>query len=809
MRLAHWFADLQRAARTLRRTPGFVGMAVGMLGLAIGVTAGMFSVVNTVLLDRLPYANPDRLVFISASAPGSDMPAEFQVSPELFLQYREQSRLLEDSATSASGTSTLRVGDRVERVRMGWPTNSLFSTLGAVPVLGRLPLDSDEDNAVVISYGLWNDWFGRDPNVVGARYFVSDKDRTIVGVMGADFRYPYADVRLWVSGTMKASDIKETGDFDYDMVGRMVPGATHQALAEELTTLARRVPERFGGTPSYLRTIEQHRAVVRSLEDRLLGAYARPLWVLLGASVIVLLIACANVANLFLVRSEGRRRELAVRNALGASRGALLRLQLAEATLIALLAGGVAIVLAAFTLPLFLQAAPRGIPRLDAVGVDASMIVFTAFAAAVSALVCGGLAALRDATPDMSRLREGGRGSTAAQHWLRNALVAGQTALALVLLIGSALLLRSVWELRQVKTGYDTRDILSFQIAPDRPELNSPLTYAHFNLAFLERLAALPSVQSVGLIENVPIDEGTATLKIRTEAGAADTGEGIPLHATYSAGDYFKTMGIALLGGRPFTTDDQIGARGNVIVSRSAAELLWPGKDAVGQRLQRAGRTSWETVVGVVDDVLQDGLQGKPEALVYFPMVGPAADFKRQVSSPGYVVRTTRADTIAPQIRALVKEIAPEAPMYRVNTMEALVERSMTQLNFTLLTLGITALLALVLGAVGLYAVLSYIVAERRREIGVRMALGANAMRVRAMVVAQGARVVGVGLVMGLLVAFATTRALGSLLYGVQATDAATFIIVPLLMAMVGVLASYLPARRASNLDPMEALRRE
>jgi len=808
MGFGRWMNDLRQAVRTLRRTPGFTGTAVGMLGLAIGATAGMFSVVDTVLLSRLPYADPDRLVYIAASAPGSHMPAEFEISPELFVQYHEQSKLLEDMSTSTSFTSTLRVGDRVERVRMGWPTNSLFSTLGVVPLLGRLPVDADEERAVVISYGLWNDWFARDPNVVGRTYRVSDADRTIIGVMGPDFRFPTGDTQLWISSTIKPSDIKVPGDFDYDMVGRMAPGVTREALADELTTLARRVPERFGGTPGYARTIEQHRAVVRSLEDELLGSYARPLWVLLGATFIVWLIACANVANLFLVRTQRRHRELALRCALGAARGGLLRLQLAEAVVIAVLAGGLAIVLAALTLPLFLQAAPRGIPRLDRVGIHASMLLFTGVAALLSALICGGMPAWRGSVPDLSRLREGGRGTTSQQHWVRHALVAGQTALALVLLIGAGLLLRSAWELRKVDPGYDVKDILTFQIAPDRPALKDAPAFARFNLALLDRLAALPGVQSAGLVENVPIDEQTSTMKVRTEA-TGPAGEGTPVHVTYSAGDYFKTMGIRLRSGRFFSSDDQGAVRGNLVVSRSAAELLWPGKDPIGQRLQRDGKVEWETVVGVVDDVMQNGLQSAPEALIYFPMVDPTPQGGRPVSSPGYAIKTTRADTIAPEVRALVREVAPEAPMYRVYTMAGLVERSMVQLNFTLLTLGVASLLALILGAVGLYAVLSYVVAERTREIGVRIALGARAAQVRAMVVAQGARVVGVGVAIGVAAALAATRALGSLLYGVQPIDAATFIAMPVAMAVIGLLASYLPARRASNLDPMESLRKD
>ncbi len=809
MQPGNWMADLAHAVRTLRRTPGFTLTAVGMLGLAIGAVAGMFNVVSTVLLDRLPYADPDRLVYITASAPGSGLPPELGAAPEFFLQYKEQSTLLQDVAGYDSYTSTLRVGDRVERVRMSQPTNSLYSTLGVTPLLGRLPDEQDGDRAVVISHALWTAWFGQDPSVIGRSYDISDAKRTVIGVMRPDFRFPRNDTLLWISNTIRPADIKTPGRFGLDLVARRAPGATLPAVADELTALAARLPERFGGPPAYARMIAQHRAVVRTLEDELLGNYAGPLWVLFAAACLVLLIACANVANLFLVRIEGRHQEMAVRRAIGAARSQLMRLHMAEAVVVAALAAGVAAVLTVAALPVFLGAAPPNIPRLDRAGFGVEALLFTAVAAAISAFICGGLPALRGASPDLARLREGGRGSTRQRHWLRHGLVAGQTALALALLIGSGLLMRSAYELRQVDPGYDTQDILTFQIAPERPGLKDAPSFARFNLAFLDRLAALPGVQAVGLVENVPINESTSIMQVRTERTNAAAAEGTLVHYNYTAGDYFKAMGIRLLAGRTFSAEDHGASRGNIVVSRSAAATLWPGLDPIGQRLQRRDQTAWETVVGVVDDVMQDDLQTPAEAAVYFPMVDTTEQGGRMVSSPAYVVRTARAEEIAPEVRALVREVAPEAPMYRVFTMAYLVEDSMMQLTFTLLTLGIASLLALVLGAVGLYAVLSYVVDERTREIGVRMALGARAAQVRAMVVGQGVRVVGVGVAIGLLVALAGTRALGSLLFGVQPLDLATFVAMPLVMVLVGLLASYLPARRASNLDPTESLRRD
>jgi predicted permease len=803
--LSDWARDLRQAARALRRTPGFTILAVGMLGLAIGANAGMFSVVNTVLLKPLPFAQPDRLVYIAGTAPGSDYPAEFGVGDEFYLQYKEQSRLLQDVSTYNSGTSTLRVGDRVERIRMSWPTTSLFNTLGAKPILGRLPVPEDDQQVAVISYALWTSWFARDPGVIGHSYYMSGRDRTVIGIMGPEFRFPNDGTLLWIANEIHPEQIRP-GDFGSALVGRMAPGATAEGVATELTRLARRLPERFGGPPSYARMIAQHRAVVRPLADELLGPVSRPLWVLLGATAVVLLIACANVANLFLVRAEGRQRDLAVRRALGAARGQLIRLQMAEAVIVAGLAGIAAILLAVLIFPAFLRVAPPGIPRLDRVHLDLATLLFALAAAIGSALACGTVPALRGSAPDLQRLRNGGRGSTGRRHWARNALVVGQTALALVLLIGSGLLVRSFWALRHVNPGYDTSNIFTFQIAPDRPSLKDGPSFAQFDLDFMDRLRALPGVQSVGLVDNVPLDEGTQPSRFRSDGMGAE--EGKPLNYTFAAGDYFSTMRIPVLQGRPFQNADQLSASGNVVISRSTAKLLWPGQDPIGRRLQRQGDETWQTVIGVVEDVMQYGFRDTPEAVVYFPLIGPKPT-SWMISSPAYVLKTPRAEQIAPEVLALVRQVAPEAPMYRVYTMAELASRSMISLSFTMLTLGIASALALILGAVGLYGVLSYIVAERTREIGVRMALGAQAGQVRSMVVAEGARVVGTGVLIGVAVALATTRALASLLFGVPALDPTTFAGMSATMVLVGLLASYLPARRASNVDPMESLRGE
>jgi predicted permease len=735
------------------------------------------------------------------------MPPQFGVAAEFFVQYREQSKLLEDVSTYNSFTSTLRVGDRVERVRMSQPTTTLFSTLGVTPRIGRLPTPADEERVVVISHELWMSWFGGDEKILNTTASVSGEMRTIVGVMKPEFSFPVDGTVLWISSTIRPDGIVP-GRFGSPLVARVKPGVTLDSVTAELNALARGLPARFGGTAAYARIIEQHRAVTRPLDDAVFGTVARPLWILFAAVCIVLLIACANVANLFMVRAEGRQRDLAVRRAIGAARGQLIRVQMAEAVVVSGLAGVSAVVFALVALPAFLRAAPSGVPRLNLAAVDATTIAFTFAVAAIAALACGAVPALYASAPDFTRLRDSNRGSTGRRRWGRDALVVAQTALALVLLIGSGLLVRSFWALRSVDPGYDTKDIFTFQIAPEGPHLPDGPAFARFALNFMDRLRALPGVESVGLVENVPLNEGTAPVRFRTErhTGEADTGP--LLRWTFSAGDYNKTMGIRVIEGRPFDNNDHLQGLPNALISESAARVLWPGESALGKRLQRQGMTDWYTVIGVVEDVRQDTFREPPNPLVYYPLVGPQPR-SWMITSPAYVMKTPRAEEIASDVRAIVRQVAPEAPMYRIFTMAGLARDSMIDVRFTMLTLGVASGLALVLGAVGLYGVLSYLVAARTREIGVRMALGARADQVRRMVVGQGIRVVVLGIALGIAVALLATRALGTLLFGVAAVDAGTFLAMAAAMVAIGLLASYLPARRASSVDPIVALRGE
>ena len=811
---AGWAGDFKHAARRLLRVPGFTLITVATLALAIGANTAIFSVVDAVLINPLSYPDATRLVSIRGSAPGSDLPPVFTVGPEFYVAYRDDANLLESLGMFQAVQSTARTPERVDRLFMAVMTTSVFDTLGVKPILGRLPnTDDDAQRAevMVISHRLWTTWFGSDPAIIGRSFEASNARRTVIGVMGPDFRFPHSRTAIWVRASIADEKQIQPGRLGFQLVGRLKPGVTKTDLTTQLTVVAKRLPERFGGTATYARLIEQHRPIVRSLEEELVGDFARPLWILLATVAIVFLIACANVANLFIVRAESRRRDLAVRRALGAGRGGLIRTQMAEALLLAVLGGSVGVLLAAIGVPLLVGAAPEGVPNLDLVRLNPVSLLFTAGLSILAACVFGLVPAIRFSKHGaFGDLRQAGRVGTPFGRAARNALVVVQTASALVLLVAAGLLARSFWELSHVKLGYNTEDIFTFQVAPSRNELNDGPSFARFHEGLMERLAALPGVESVGLVNELPLDEGSDMGRFGSERTEASGTPAPLIPYSHTGGDYFETMGITLVTGRLFERADHVTGTANAIVSRSAAQLLWPNEDPIGKRFrfgQSAVSAQWETVVGVVEDVRLYGFrQASADPMVYLPLVGPNAN-SWAVESPAYVVKSTRAATLTADIRTVLREYAPEAPMYRIFTMEGLAARSLGQLSFTMLMLAIASGLALILGAIGLYGVLSYVVSQRTQEIAVRMALGADASAVRRMVVLQGGRVALIGVGVGVLAALGVTGVLKSLLFGVEALDATTFMTMSAVMLVVAVLASYIPAHRASSVDPIQALR--
>jgi predicted permease len=811
-----WTRDFAHAARSLARAPGFTLIVVATLALAIGANTAIFSVVKVVLLEPLPFPHADRLVSIGGTAPGTDQPEEFGVPDELYFEYRESAPGLEDVAFYGTGSSTTRAAGQVDQLFLTQATPSLFTTLGVQPLLGRLPTDEDDGRVVVISHWLWTTWFGSDPEVLDRSYDFAGATRRVIGIMKPEFRFPDERVAFWIPLQIRAAQVTPGGFGPRpNLVARMAPGTDVTGLVAQLEPLARRVQQRLGGPAPYARIMERHRPVVKPLREHLVGKISTPLWILLGTVGIVFLIACANVANLFTVRAENRRRDLAVRRALGAGRGDLVRSQVTEALLLAA-AGGAAGALIAWTgVPLLVRAAPDAvaggfasapIPGLAAAGLDVTALLFTVGISILAACAFGLLPAFRfSSAARLGSVHQAGRGIVGRRSLTRDALVVVQTASALVLLVGSALLMRSFWQLSQVDAGYDTTGIFTFQIAPDRENhnLTDRASVSRFQYAFMDRLAALPGVESVGFISTLPLDEGAGSGNITTPGRLASGAEAPLVHVATTGGAYFQTMGIELLRGRYHERlDEEREMISNVIISESAAELLFPGEDPIGKQVRPAGAAgdNWFTVTGVVEDVLLDDLRESPTPMVYLPGVS---------LSPAYVLKSARAGELAPEVRAVIQEVVPESPMYRVFTMERLAWNAMASLSFTMLLVSVAAGLALVLGAVGLYGVLSYRVSRRAQEIGVRMALGAEAKTVRRMFVRQGGQVALLGVVVGLLAAVGLTTYIQTLLFGVEPLDLITFVGTSALMTAVAMLASYIPALRASRMDPVAALRAE
>jgi len=809
--LERWLRDFKYAARSLGRAPGFTLIVIATLALAIGAIAAIFSVVDAVLLDPLPYPNADRLVHIGGTAPGTDQPAELGVPDELYFEYRDSVPGLEDLGLYGTGSSTTRAEGHVDQLFLTQATPSFFTTLGAQPLRGRLPTDQDDNRVVVISSWLWETWFGSDPGVIGKSYTFAGEKRQVIGIMKPEFRFPDERVAFWIPLTIRAAQVTP-GGFGPRLVARMKPGTDRAALVAQLEPLARRVQQRLGGPAPYVRIMERHRPIVKPLREQLVGKIATPLWILLGTVGIVFLIACANVANLFTVRAENRRRDLVVRRALGASRADLVRSQVAEALLLAAVGGAAGALLAWAGVPLLVRAAPDAvaggfgsapIPGLATAGLDLRALLFTAGISVLAACAFGVLPALRASGSRLGSLQQAGRGIVGHRSLTRDALVVVQTASALVLLVGSALLVRSFWQLSGVDAGYSTQDIFTFQIAPNRPELHDRMSVSQFQYAFMDRLKAIPGVASVGFVTTLPLDEGAGTQNITTPAIDARGAEAPLVRFAGAGGAYFQTMGIDLLRGRYFDRVEEERGTRIVIISQSAATLLFPGENPLDKQLRPAAGANqpWYTVVGVVEDVLIDDLRRKsPEPMVYLPGVSP---------SPAYVLKSPRAHQLEPEVRAIIREMIPESPMYRIFTMERLAAKAMASLSFTMLMVGLAATLALVLGAVGLYGVLSYRAMRRAPEIGVRMALGAEAKTVRRMFIWQGARVALIGVAVGALAAAALTKYIQALLFGVGRFDVPAFAGMSAVMIAVALLASYVPARRASRVDPVVALRME
>jgi predicted permease len=815
---------LRSIFRGFRRSPGFVFLTVLTLGVGIGANAAIFSVVNAVLIRPLPYPEPERIMAVWHTAPGLGMD-QFEQSDATYVLYRKHNKTLEDLGIFWDGSVSLTGGQEPVRLRASGATASVFHVLRASAAAGRTLQEADEkpgaEPVAVLSQELWRRRFGGDPGWIGKTLRIDGVTRRVVGVMPASFHFPEPETELWVPMTIAPNNL-QGGNFNYNAIGRLRPGVTPARAARDLSALVWRIPEESPKSQITRGMIESAKlaVLVHPLRDDLVGDVQRILWVLLGSVGVILVIACANVANLFLVRAEGRQREVAVRTALGGSRRDIARLFLSESVALALLGGALGLALAAAGVRLLVSLRPEGIPRLDEIGVDGAVLAFTVGLSLLSGLLFGLFAVLRYGTPELvASLKEGGRGGTAGRerHRARNALVVVQVALALVLLVCAGLMTKSFWRLRNVDPGLDPRGVLTLALSlPDTDYKDAPAR-ARFVQRLLEQVQALPGVVAAGTVNNIPLNGGgsTSTYSFEDIPLPPDTVPPI-LGTRYTSPQYFQAMGIPLLEGRLFQPLDPARRSDEVIVSQALAQRFWPGRSALGKRLaQGLGKgNAWHTVVGVVGSVRDDGLDNKPTESIYYPMLRTVDTDDTDVEgtpSDFYLIVRGRVDpaALAAPVRGAIRTLDPNLPVARLRLMTDIVALSMARTSFTMLLLAIAAAVALLLGSVGIYGVIAYIVSQRTREIGVRMALGAKRQDVETMVLRQGLTLTITGVALGLASSLVLTRLMRALLFEVSPLDPTTFTSVPLLLALVALLASWLPARRAASIDPLEAIRYE
>jgi predicted permease len=819
--------DFGQALRGLLHRPAFAAVVVLTLGLGVGATTAIYALLDVVVLRPLAYPNASRLVYIDHPVPGVETNARWRMSQAGYFFFRRNSRAFEDIALYNRSELTLVTPDAAERVRAAAVSGNFFEVVGARPLLGRSFTDADtRPNAapvVMLGYDFWRQRFDGDARIVGASVNLGSAPATIIGVAPPKLQLPDYQAQVWAPLGLDP-DAPAVNSHYLDAVARLRPGVTVAAAQADAARLTSRLPEEFPRAYSagFMRQ-SRFGVMVTPLRDVVIGGMSQTLWILLGAVSIVLLIAFANVANLFLVRAESRRREIAIRTALGADRLHLAGHYLAESTLLSLIGGALAVGLAYGAIRFLLVLNPSSVPRLAelSLGWRAGVFALVVSLGAGVALGLLPLARVAAAGADVATLREGGRTQSASRRQLgaRSALVMAQMALAVVLLAAAGLMLRSFQRLRSVKPGLDPAGLLTFEVSLPRsryvvnargPEAYVPVFRYHRELA--QRLGALPGVTSVAMTQALALKDGDGCALVFVK-GKSFTRETAPCVGNVIAGPgYFATMGIPIRGRAP-TWEDVEEKNGAVVVSKALAEHMWPGEDPIGKELRPNGAADpWYHVVGVTGDVLTRTLDQPPSEIVYYPMVPmEGAPLWYPPTHMTVAIRSRDGDplALAATARRVVTALDREVPVANIQTMEAIVAHSTAKTTFAMLLLAIAGGMALVLSAVGIYGVISYTVSQRRAEIGVRMALGAPAAQVGRMVVGQSLRVAGAGIAIGLAGAFATTRVMQSLLYGISPTDPITLGGVTVVLVTLGALAAYLPARRAARVDPVEVLRRE
>jgi predicted permease len=803
--------ELKQSVRALARRPAFALTAVLTLALGIGATTAVFSVVDAVLLSPLPYEDPDALVELRHVVPELAT-GEWGLSQAGYFYFREHAETLQDIAAYRGG-SMVRTGDGPpQRLQSFGVTASLLSTLGVTPELGR-PFTAADDTpgappVAILSHGLWTRSFGADPGVIGSSVLLGGTAYEIIGVMPESFRYPSASTDVWVPMRLDP-DARPVNSHIFAAVARMSPGATVETVRSELTGLIGRFPEEMP-TAYGNGFIERSgfRPVVRSLLEETVGGVRAILWIVLGAAALVLIIACANVANLMMLRSEGRRRELAVRSALGASRGALLRFSLSEAAIVSLAGGAIGIVLAWAGVRLLVLAAPPGLRRVEEIAMRPLAAVTAVAIAVVVALVLGVASSMRGGVGVAEQLKSGGRAGSADRRRARarGAFVVTQVAMAVLLVAGSGLLLRSILKLRGVDPGFSPDNVLTVRLALSPAKYPDDGQAMGFFEQVTERIGSLSGVRAAGIVDGLPLGS-RASDNANGFADLPDGSEQTLLFDTKFAGPgYLEAMGLRLIEGRTFERRDMESGTLGAVVTRSLAEQLWPDGSALGKRARPLMTDyPWHTIVGVVEDVRTEFLDRAPEPTIYFPY----ADVRWGRSFYLAIRAEGPPGELLPAVRDQVWALDPDVPMGTVATMEDLIGEQFATTSFTLTLVGAAAAMALFLCAVGIYGVIGYAVRQRHFEIGVRMALGARAAQVAGMVIGQTLVLASAGILIGLGLALAGMGLLESLLFEVTPTDPLTLGAVALGLALVAALAGALPARRATRVDALIALQGE
>ncbi len=801
--------SLGSALRALKRRPGFAAVVVLTLALGIGANTAVFSVVRSVVLQPLPFPEADRLAVLLLRMERAGYPEGHPSIPE-YVTYRDQLRSWEQLAAYRIFEATVTgSGGYAERVYVAVTTRNLFAALGAEAVHGRT-FTSDEDQpgsdaVALLSYGYWQSRYGADPGVVGKDVVLEGRTRTIVGVMPAGFGFPDTDVRFWVPLAISSQHLAARGVHQYSVVGRLQPGVTLASAETELAAVTQRVT----ADPAF-NFHDWHPAFLRPLRAQIVGDVSQALWMIFAAVGLVLVIACANVANLLLVRSEDRAREMAVRSALGAGRGRLL-LQLLTESLVMTSAGGLAgVILAWIGVDVLHAMAPPGLPRLEEISVDGIVLALTVFITLSAALLFGVLPALQVGRTDVQRrLREEGGSTTAgrARTRLRHTLVVSETALAVVLLISAGLLLQSYRRVSSVDPGYSTEQVLTATLdLPDEryAEWEDPVAFYE---SLLARVRGLPGVTAAGAVRHAPLSGpvGPSSVEVEGWVELPDASPPVAVIQVATPG-YFEAMGIPVLEGRALDAGDRDGSTPVAVVTESFARSYWPGKSVLGGRLRLDDPDlPFAKIVGVVPDMRQNRLDRPPEHGTMFLPHAQAPGRSMTLAVRSSVEPTSLVSAIQTEVAAL----DPSIPVYEVRTMEEALADTTASERFTALLQLLFALVALSLSAVGLYGVLAFTVARRTNEIGIRIALGAGRRRVRRMVMRQGMGLVALAIAVGLVGALAVGRSLERLLYRTSALDPLTYCVVVATLLLVAILASWIPARRASSADPIRALRAE